>query len=59
MVIIVKYPLLVLILSNAKCMHLGLPFQGANRLYMYMSLEEALQNKAVGMNYSEESQYQF
>jgi len=40
-------------------MCLGLPFQGANMLYMYMPLEEALQNEAVGMNFSVDSQYQF
>ena len=39
--------------------HASRPFQGANMLYVYMPLEEALQNEAVGMNYSEESQYQF
>ena len=41
-------------------MHLGLPFQGPNTLYIYsvyMSLEEVLQNKAVGMNFSVDSQY--
>ena len=44
---------------NAKCMHPGLPFQGANILYMFMSLEEVLQNEAVGMNFSVDNQYQF
>ena len=33
-------------------MHLGLPFQDANMLYMYMLFGEALQNKAVGVNFS-------
>jgi len=33
-------------------MHLGLPFQGANTLYMYMPLQDVLQNKAAGMNFS-------
>ena len=28
-------------------------------LYMYMPLEEVLQNEAVGMNFSVDSQYQF
>ena len=28
-------------------------------LYMYVPLEEALQNEAVGMNFSVDSQYQF
>ena len=28
-------------------------------LYMYVRLEEALQNEAVGMNFSVDSQYQF
>ena len=28
-------------------------------LYMYMPLEEVLQNEAVGMNSSVDSQYQF
>ena len=40
-------------------MHPGLPFQGANILYMFMSLEEVLQNEAVGMNFSVDNQYQF
>ena len=38
-------------------MHPGLPFQGANILYMFMSLEEVLQNEAVGMNFSVDNQY--
>ena len=58
--IIVKYQLLVYIHPlNAKCMHLGLPFQNPNMLYMYTPLEEALQNEAVGMDFSVDSQYQF
>ena len=42
-------------------MHQDLAFQGANMLYMYMPLEEALQNKAMGMNLSVhvDSDYQF
>ena len=31
---------------------LGLPFPGADTLYIYMPLEEVLQNEAVGMNFS-------
>ena len=30
-----------------------------NVRYMYMPLGEALQNEAVGMNFSEDIQYQF
>ena len=40
-------------------MHLGLPFQGANMWYTYMPLEEVVQSKAVDMNFSVDSQYQF
>jgi len=34
-------------------------FQGANMLYMYKPLEEVLQNEAVGVNFSVDSEYQF
>jgi len=34
-------------------------FQGANMWYMNMPLEEALQNKAVGVDFSVDSQYRF
>ena len=37
---------------------IGLPFQGANMLYMYMPLEEVLRNEGVGMNFFTDSQYQ-
>ena len=30
----------------------ALPFQGANMLYMYMPLEEALQSKGMGISFS-------
>ena len=33
-------------------MHLGLPFQDANNLYMHIPLEEAFQNEDVGMSFS-------
>ena len=36
-------------------MHLALPFQSANMLYMYLPLEEALQNEAVSMKFSVDS----
>ena len=45
-------------------MHLGLPFQdtvvqGANMLYVYMPLEDVLQNEAVGMAFSVEIKINF
>ena len=33
----------------------ALPFQGANMLYMYMPLEEALQSEGVGISFSVDS----
>ena len=44
------------------CMYLGLPFQGAvvqgaNMLYVYIPLEDMLQNKAVDMAFSVDTKY--
>ena len=45
-----KYQLLVHIHPlNAKCMHLGLRFQGANNVVHVHAMEKVLQNEAVGM----------
>ena len=46
--------------TPAQCqVHASRPAMGLIMLYMYMPLEEVLQNKAVGMNFSVDSQYQF
>ena len=37
---------------NAKCMHLGLHSRVLIMLYMYTPLDEVVQNKAVGVNFS-------
>ena len=50
---------LVIHLVNAKCMHLGLPFQGANNFVHVHAIEEVIQNEAVGVNFSVDSQYRF
>ena len=39
--------------------HASRPARVLIMLYMYMLLEKVLQNEAVGMNFSVDSQYQF
>ena len=46
--------------TPAQCqVHASRPASVLIMLYMYMPLEEVLQNEAVGMNFSVDSQYQF
>ena len=63
LVIIVKYQLLVHIHPlNAKCMHLGLPSQGANNVVHVRAIGGGTSERScmhVGMNFSVDSQYQF
>ena len=46
--------------TPAQCqVHASRPARVLITLYMYMPLEEVLQNEVVGMNLSVDSQYQF
>ena len=54
-----KYQLLVHMYTPAQCqVHASRPARVLIMLYMYMALQ-VLQNEAVGMNFSVDSQYQF